>query len=726
MSRGTRPQTWNAVAGMAAAIVCLLATAHGDGLEVAIGFGGTWRVGSWTPVVVSSTSGALAEGDQVRVWADDADGQSVGSPEAKVIRGPDGNAVARTRVRVGRPGGLLRIETIASDGAATSIIAPLSAEGAVASTDEMTIVYGPLPAAGRAIRLLDRERGTTTRVVAGSVHREEAATALDLDAADTIVVCGSVVGDMPPPVIAAIDDWVTGGGRLVMLSGGSAVALSNAGGTAAAWLPGRVDRMVPLRRLGAVESYARSRGLDEHVGAAGLSVPTFTDPIRGAVDAAATDGGSVPLVVRRARGFGTVTWVGFDIDAASLRDWPGWETLLLAALGGRAAAQGDVADVEHTGTVDLDGQLRTAIDSFSSAGGSRPMRPVPFEVIALVGLLLVISLYPGDWMLVSRIGRPWLAWLTLPVIAAVFTAVAMGLKAHWGGDGASAARRIDVVDVDAESGLARGRSWTAFLSPENAILDLSSKPGHAWSGTDDDASRMAVTWWASAGHGFGGMDAAVPHPSLAAADYHYAESLASLEAVPIAAVSTRLFTAEWTMPSPVKPVTATLVATDQATLSGAVAHHLPWPLERCQLLHGGWIYDLGRLEPGATYDVAAGRGPRSLVSALTRRSASKAGDQAARWNAASLEADRILEVAAFHAAVGGAGFTGLDAGRLARLDLTPLLWVDRAMLVGLVTDPSAAARWAIRVDGDASRHEPQAVGPTLCRIVIPLGAEAIP
>jgi hypothetical protein len=43
---------------------------------------------------------------------------------------------------------------------------------------------------------------------------------------------------------------------------------------------------------------------------------------------------------------------------------------------------------------------------------------------------------------------------------------------------------------------------------------------------------------------------------------------------------------------------------------------------------------------------------------------------------------RILEIAGFHAAVGGRGYTSLLSGRLERIDLSPLLRVDRAVLVG--------------------------------------------
>jgi hypothetical protein len=227
-----------------------------------------------------------------------------------------------------------------------------------------------------------------------------------------------------------------------------------------------------------------------------------------------------------------------------------------------------------------------------------------------------------------------------------------------------------------------------------------------------------------AGRGFGGLDAAVGHPSLAAADYGYGGSLAALDDVPIAAAASRLFEAEWSGCADVPVVTSSLALTSQATLAGAVSHHLPFPIENCRLLHAGWLYDVGTLRPGDRYDTATGRGPRSLASALTRRAAAKDRETALTWDPTNADVARIIEVAAFQGAAGGTAYTGLDAGRLGRLDLSPLLAVDRAVLVGTVAEGVPASRWDI--GGGAGPMAAAAAAPTLCRIVIPLAAEAVP
>jgi hypothetical protein len=706
-----------------------------DVFRVTAGIGGLRRTGAWTPIVVSSTSGAVQPGDSLHVSVEDPDGQFVRSPPAVATDAGEGRTTARFSVRFGRPSGRVRVEREHPGGAGTLVEEHRLGEP-IPATEGVVVIYGDLPAAARAVRLIDRERGTQTRVITidprlgdGDGELTKGASARDYDAADAVFICGDALGRLPAGAIAGIDAWVMDGGRLVFICGASAaeVAAADAAKAPAAWLPGEFDRMVPLRRLGAIEAYARAAGLVDRVPATGLPMPVFSGRAAGVVELAAMNGGAgLPVVVRRGRGLGTVTWLGIDCDTAALRNWPGWDTLIVALLGGRTQSGGERSAVETAAAPDLAGQLRAALDTFSTADGSRPARPVPFEMIAGLGLLYVLCLYPFDWWLVSRDGgRPWLSWLTLPAFAAAFTAAAWGMTTWWGGGRAAAARTAGVVDIDAESRRIRGRGWAAMLAAANDRLDVAADEamGLGRTATSDDA---AVSWCAAAGRGFGGLDAAVPHPSLAAADYGYRSSLAVLDGVPVAVASSRVFEAGWTAEAESPVVTSTLFKNPQGTLGGGVAHHLPFPLEHCRLLHAGWLYDLGTLHPGDRYDTDAGRGPRSLASALARRAAVKERDATVRWDPSSTDVGRILEVAGFHAAVGGTGYTGLEAGGLGRLDMSPLLSVDRAVLVGFAPAGHEATTWRLALRGATADPASLPAAATLCRIVIPLAVEPTP
>lgn len=728
MSR--RGATWTGT--WVAALMLMLASGgpptHGaepGRFDVAAGFGGRWKVGSWTPLVVSATGGGLEAGQEVRLWAEDDDGQFVRSPAVRATQVGD-RVEARLCVRFGRPSGRYRVEvTSPGGGAATTedrLVDP------IVSTDHVIVAYGDLPSVARAARLVDRDRGSTTVVVSDTPPYAASESQRSFDAADAIVISGHAATRLPVDVREGLDAWVRDGGSLVFVCGASAAEAAATGSPVSGWLPGAFEKLVRLRRLGPIEAYARAGGLVDRVPPDGLPVPRFAGPTPGIVLVSAVEAGGGPVVARWAHGLGTVTWLGLDLDAEPLRGWSGCDTLLAAALGGRSRGGLDQRSSEQAGMPDMAGQLHAALDTFPAAATSadqatagRKVSPVPFEVIAGLGLLYVLCLYPLDWWFVSKQGRPWIAWLTLPILAAGFTAAAWGLKGQWGGGREAIARTADVIDVDAGSGHIRGMSWLAVLSPVNDRLDVAVEGA---TGTACADRQAAVTWWGVAGRGFGGLDAAVGHPSLAAADYGYGGSLAALDDVPIAAAASRLFEAEWSGCADVPVVTSSLALTSQATLAGAVSHHLPFPIENCRLLHAGWLYDVGTLRPGDRYDTATGRGPRSLASALTRRAAAKDRETALTWDPTNADVARIIEVAAFQGAAGGTAYTGLDAGRLGRLDLSPLLAVDRAVLVGTVAEGVPASRWDI--GGGAGPMAAAAAAPTLCRIVIPLAAEAVP
>jgi len=703
------------------------AAADADAWRLDVGFAGGYRAGSWTPVVVAPhDADTAAAGDTIHVWAEDADGQFVRSPPA-VLAPAAGNdrpagrdtPTARVCLRIGRPTGRVLIERVRNGGSTAveqNLPPPLPA------TQRVLLVLGDVPAARRAARLLGADEAARMQAVeiADAAARGRLATgavARDFDAADAIVLCGRDVALLPADAIAGIDAWVRDGGRLVYAAGASARDVEQGGGPAATWLPGRIERLVPLRRLAAVEAYARAGGLASRPTPTPLQVPLFTDRSRleGVVDvfdgAAATD---LPLVVRKPHGLGTITWLGIDLDGEPFRGWPGADTLLVRLLGERSLdGADDRAAAASGGPPDLAAQLRVAVES-SGAGGR--IAAVPFEAIIGLGLLYVACLYPLDWWLVSRGRRPGLAWLTLPLILTTFTAAAAAFARSRQPREPLTCCGAELVDVDAGSGHVRGAAWAVAWRHDNGGIDTALPTA---------ARQAAVSWWADAGTGFGAIDSAIPHPSLAAAEYRYGAALAALEGVPVAATADRLFEASWTAASGSAPiVTSTLSRDAQGGLTGSLTHHLPFSLDACRLASAGWIYDLGQFAPGTTHDLRQGRGPRSLAGALARREAVKEREIAPRWNPAERDVMRILEIAGFHAAAGGVAYTGLPAGRLARLDLSPLLAVDRAVLFGTASDPPPdwTADWSIREagTGGATAAAVKMAG-RLYRIVIPLG-----
>jgi hypothetical protein len=707
------------------AILLLLVGGRASALEVTVGIGGVHRTGDWAPIVVMP-DGEVPPEAACHVWVEDPDGQWVRSPSATAS--PASRAL-RFRARFGRPAAGVQVEV--PDAAGRMQRTLVAIPPALAAGESTLLVIGDLEAAERASRLMAREDGRRLRVIRVASPRDLAAgavgmTARDFDGIDTAVVCGAALDDASDDLsrdcLAALDGWLMGGGRLVFIAGASAARVATAGSIPAGWLPGpqgqpgRVERLVPLRRFAAVETFGRvARPLDR-AALAGLEAPLVADAARldGAVLAfegkAAAD---LPLVVRRVRGFGTVTWIGVDIDRPAFRSWPGTDTLLVELLGDRVAGgEGGRAGESAHGGLDLAGQLRTAIDRFPGVA------PVPFEVIVALGLLYIACLYPLDWWLAGRGGsRAAVAWLTLPLLVALFSGLAWGVGRRWKGD-TWQSTAAGVVDVDCVTGLVRGSAWSGIWSPRNAVLDVAAACADA---IPFAAADVAVSWHAAAGRGLGATDAPAPHPALGVADYAYAALLTALDGVPIAADSSRLFEAGWTAHLAEAGTAGLIVSTldpdAQAALRGAIESRLPFALHGCVLVHAGWLYDVGTLAPGARFEPGAGRGPRSLAGALTRRAAVKDRDVAERWDTSSTDVARILEVAGFHRAAGGSSYTSLEPGRLGRLDLSPVLDTGRAVLVG--RGPAGTA-WRGEAAADALPPVAAAEQTSVWRFVLPL------
>ena len=94
------------------------------------------------------------------------------------------------------------------------------------------------------------------------------------------------------------------------------------------------------------------------------------------------------------------------------------------------------------------------------------------------------------------------------------------------------------------------------------------------------------------------------------------------------------------------------------------------------------------------------------------------------WDPTSGDVERILEVAGFHAAAGGIGYTLIESGRLQRLDLSRLLVANRAVLVGDAGAGHRASGWLVRPRDESGEPWPVETISGRYRIVIPLAPEA--
>ena len=638
------------------------------GLTVSAGFAGLTKTAAWTPIRVQLPAGESAT--RLRVWAADTEDQPVGSPWQDFTTTAAGGLDATVHIRLGRPDGQLAVELADADGSrapqTVDIAAPLP------QSASLVLVLGDLTAASRGVRLLEDDDGWRPTVVTATVDDLPGSSSLDFDAADAVVVCGSVC-PLPEPVFKALDGWVRDGGRLVFLAGDSLEKLAAADAPELGWLPGRFERLVPLRSTAAIETFARaSRPLPATNNR--LQMPLLAPLPAGAGTTLAAVGptlADLPLAVRFPHDFGTIGWLAFDLDQGAFENWPGSDSLFLAVLGRERTRAGRAGETRRD-LLDMSGQLRRSVDQFTG------VQPVPFELIGLLAILFVTSLYPLSWWLAKPpSGRG--GWIALAVAIVAFTLLASTVGDRWkASEWQSTAAGL--VDVDVSSHRVRGFSMTGFWASENTAIALSAEPAADQLPVQD--GQTVISWAASTGRSFGGPDTLVPHASLAAAPYSYSDNLSALEKVPLAIATSGTWQAAWNGQTTENALSGRFERTAEGTLRGELINELPFPLEDCLLAYAGWLYEIGPLASGERFDPSRGRGPRSLSGAIARREAVGEREQGGRYDTAERNADRILVVASFHEAAGGRSYTSLETGLLGRYDLSDLLQSGRAVLIG--------------------------------------------
>jgi hypothetical protein len=196
--------------------------------------------------------------------------------------------------------------------------------------------------------------------------------------------------------------------------------------------------------------------------------------------------------------------------------------------------------------------------------------------------------------------------------------------------------QLDLVDVDLEAKLERGTSWLSIYTP-------------------------------------------------AAAQY-------SLE------VSARAFCARWS--GEARPLLeAQLRATADGGLHGTLTNRLGVPLEPAVLLFGRWGYVLGKIEPGASIELAKLE-RRDMDAVLKQREVfrnekSQVYLQASTpYDPASIDLATIVQTMMFYELAGGRQYTGMADNQQTFVDFSHLVHLGRAVLVARSpSDDTAGAKW---------------------------------
>jgi hypothetical protein len=372
-----------------------------------------------------------------------------------------------------------------------------------------------------------------------------------------------------------------------------------------------------------------------------------------------------------------------------LNEWQGRSGFLQAVLRPylpTASSSGGSQRLVTRGYNDLAGALRQRLgQSFAS------VVPIGFAVVAMLAIVYMAFLGPIDFLFVNRwVRRPWVAWVSFPLLVLLFCGGAMWLSSWRNGQSGLRVNQIELIDVDLSTNRARGTFWASLYSPSAAQLDLSVQtPKLAVSG--GEGSDTLFSWWGLPGVGIGGMQSGGTDLGIIRTGYSYGANRDALNGVPVLASATKSLMARWSAPS-APMIEAKLTDQDELAV-GSISNRNGPPLRNVRLLYGTWAYKLGNLNPGQSIEVGEQLSPRKVKTIVTHDALDEPGSTGTLGDprvfaAEQASAKEILSLMMFYDAAGGFGFAHLPNRYQWYCDLSRQLELGRAIVVGEAAGPA--------------------------------------
>ncbi len=525
-------------------------------------------------------------------------------------------------------------------------------------------------------------------------------------------------------------DWVERGGHLVVSVGANWQVVRDS--VLAPILPGLPSGQERVTSLEALDSFASSAKQITPPGTAPVMVTKLEEvKERGGKVLSVTS--NLPLVIRGAYGFGRVTLITLDVDQKPFSDWPDRSLFWARAMDlkrprvDQAGAGGVGAGYNPYGISDLSTQLRVALEDFPG------VKLIPFGWVAFFIFLYILLIGPGDYFFLKKVlKRMELTWITFPTIVLTVSLVAYYAAYVLKGNDLLV-NKVDLVDIDQETGVARGNTWMSLFSPQNRDYNIRAIPmpldRDAPTAAETDSSsestrppagtEVVLSWFSVPEDQFGAMGSSSRRFSLGGSGYVYQPvgGVESVEDLRIPIWSTKCVTARWFGPAaPLVESDLKPMGTDR--LEGTITNRQSVPLEDAFLAYGKEVYLLGKIEPAASVRVELSNDHRNLSGHLKSKRAKYITEQP--WNRDNFHIDRseLLQAVMFHDSESTpANERALGNGPLQAVDLSGQLALDRPMLVARID------RTGARLVLDKNPTPPKIDQLTFVRIILPLKKE---
>ncbi len=697
-----------------------------------IGFAGTAKLGHWVPVTIA-TPGDI-EAQQLEMAVIDGDESPVVYTQAANGRSADGQTTWQGICRFGRRYGDLTATLVNEESQPVfTQTVDLATSGAklVSSTDHLTLLISDSQALENLLR---STLGANTRE--SDLHLVRIADVGLLPTTETgwqsvnrLIISSSsakALAALPVSTWEAIQQWIGGGGSLVLIADPENLPLLNQTPLAKLFSP-TLGRRKILDTSQVLERYVggnRRRLINRNE--SGIPFVQWAE-IKPGVSVLLADEDGSPLVVQAAEGFGQIKMVTFDLELEVLKNWPGYGKLLekiFLSDGGNAEARSSQrkeslragSAVTHYGYNDIIGQLRVPLDDFSS------VRFLDFTLIAVLIALYITCISLGDYFLLKRVLKKMeLTWITFPLLALLFCGIAWGI--------ATATRparlqinQMEIIDFDTNATYSRGTAWVNIYSPFGQKVNVSVAPTTA---LGLDVTHGNVTWQGLPGDGLGGLETETTtgfkrtgYRQVSSGNGLVDDSL-QIQQLPLQVSSTRSLVSRFKISNP--PEISSQLKVQRDRLSGTVKNPFEVTLFNGRVFFGNYVYLLQKpLPPGGVVYLDTDSNEKTIRTVLNRRSSKGSSDreigktQSRPWDPRDKSLTRIADVMMFYQAAGGENYTGLTHGYFPQIDHSHLLKLNRAVLVGQVESASS-----LQIDGkDVKELYDSSV--TMVRVVLPV------
>lgn len=431
-------------------------------LSAEAGFNGYAKVDTWLPVRVALSSAVAVEGEVV-VVSEEATGMRYAAPVALTP------GARREFTLYAPPGNTpIRVEFISAGRALASVQPALRF---LSRQDRVVVALGDPPDGFNFLTALPTPFDGRTYVAQIAPDRLPDRSAA-LASVDAVVLSNADTAAFSGAQHAALRAWLVDGGHLI-INGGPGAALTLGGLADVA--PARASSALMATTLDGLLDFARPDVLSPLTDADPGDLLAQATSLSPAAPDAQTLAASrdIPLIMRRELGRGLVDQLAFDATLAPARDWAGKTALFGAILGGRV-------DIPNAlGAIHRDPR-RDSRDDYPALVAARalPSAALPsFWVVAGFLILYVVCLGPLNFMVLRRLRRPELAWISIPVLIMGFTVLGLATGFRLRGNEPQM-HRLSVVVGDArlddatQGGAAPAHSVVGVYAPRRMTLDV--------------------------------------------------------------------------------------------------------------------------------------------------------------------------------------------------------------------------------------------------------------